>query len=37
LKESGLEPVAIFDQHGGHEFLGMPVRPIASTPRSSTT
>jgi hypothetical protein len=29
LKESGLEPVAIFDQQGGHEFLGMPVRPIA--------
>src|SRR5436190_12702138 len=29
LKESGMEPVAIFDQDGGHEFLGMPVRPIA--------
>ena len=29
LKESGLEPVAIFDEDGGHEFLGMPVRPIA--------
>ncbi len=29
LKESGMEPVAIFDQEGGHEFLGMPVRPIA--------
>ena len=29
LKESGLEPVAIFDQDGGREFLGMPVRPIA--------
>ena len=29
LKESGLEPVAIFDDDGGHEFLGMPVRPIA--------
>ena len=29
LKESGLEPVAIFDQQGGREFLGMPVRPIA--------
>jgi DNA-binding Lrp family transcriptional regulator len=28
LKESGLEPVAIFDVDGGHEFLGMPVRPI---------
>ena len=28
LKESGLEPVAIFDEVGGH-FLGMPVRPIA--------
>ena len=26
LKESGLEPVAIFDQDGGHDFLGMPVR-----------
>lgn len=30
LKESGLEPVAIFDETGGHDFLGMPVRPIAS-------
>jgi ribosomal protein S25 len=29
LKESGLEPVAIFDQTGGHDFLGMPVLPIA--------
>ena len=29
LKESGMEPVAIFDQDGGHDFLGMPVRPIA--------
>lgn len=29
LKESGLEPVAIFDQDGGREFLGMPVLPIA--------
>jgi predicted transcriptional regulator len=28
LKESGLEPVAIFDQDGGREFLGMPIRPI---------
>ena len=28
LKESGLEPVAIFDEVGGH-FLGMPVLPIA--------
>jgi predicted transcriptional regulator len=28
LKESGMEPVAIFDQNGGHDFLGMPVRPI---------
>ena len=28
LKESGLEPVAIFDQQGGRDFLGMPVRPI---------
>ena len=25
LKEFGLEPVAIFDVEGGHEFLGMPV------------
>ena len=25
LKESGLDPVAIFDADGGHEFLGMPV------------
>jgi hypothetical protein len=29
LKESGLEPVAVFDKEGGHWFLGMPVRPIA--------
>jgi predicted transcriptional regulator len=29
LKESGLEPVAIFDADGGHDFLGMPVKPIA--------
>src|SRR6266705_3902347 len=28
LKESGLEPVAIFDGDGGQEFLGMAVRPI---------
>ena len=28
LKESGMEPVAIFDQDGGRVFLGMPVRPI---------
>ena len=29
LKESGLEPVAIFDIDGGQGFLGMPVLPIA--------
>jgi hypothetical protein len=29
LKESGMEPVAIFDQEGGRDFLGMPVLPIA--------
>jgi len=29
LKESGMEPVAIFDQNGGRDFLGMPVLPIA--------
>ena len=29
LKEVGLEPIAIFDDEGGHRFLGMPVRPIA--------
>lgn len=29
LKESGLEPVAIFDQDGRSVFLGMPIRPIA--------
>ena len=29
LREFGLEPVAIFDEDHGHEFLGMPVRPIA--------
>ena len=29
LREVGLEPVAIFDETNGHEFLGIPVRPIA--------
>ena len=29
LKEAGLEPVGIFDLDRGHEFLGMPVLPIA--------
>ena len=29
LKESGLEPVAVFDRDPGPEFLGMPVRSIA--------
>lgn len=29
LKESGLEPVAVFDGEGGGTFLGIPVRPIA--------
>jgi len=29
LKEFRLEPVAIFDEEGGEDFLGMPVRPIA--------
>jgi DNA-binding Lrp family transcriptional regulator len=29
LKEAGLEPVAIFDGDGSHDFLGMTVRPIA--------
>src|SRR5262245_5832409 len=29
LKESGLEPVAVFDKEGGQWFLGMPVRPIS--------
>lgn len=28
LKESGMEPVAIFDRDGGRVFLGMPIRPI---------
>jgi ribosomal protein S25 len=28
LKESGLEPVAVFDAEGGGVFLGMPVRPV---------
>ena len=28
LKESGLEPVAIFDLEGGTDFLGMPVLPV---------
>jgi hypothetical protein len=30
LKESGLEPVAVFDNGGGGEFLGMPVRAVAT-------
>jgi DNA-binding MarR family transcriptional regulator len=29
LKEFRLEPIAIFDEQGGNDFLGMPVRPIA--------
>jgi len=29
LREAGLEPVAIFDESNGHEFLGMPVHPVA--------
>jgi DNA-binding MarR family transcriptional regulator len=29
LKEFRLEPIAIFDEEGGDDFLGMPVRPIA--------
>jgi ribosomal protein S25 len=29
LKESGMDPVAIFDHDGGGVFLGMPVQPIA--------
>ena len=29
LKEAGLEPVAVFDANGRHEFLGMPAYPIA--------
>jgi hypothetical protein len=29
LKESGLEPAAIFDFERGQRFLGMPVLPIA--------
>jgi DNA-binding MarR family transcriptional regulator len=29
LKESSLDPVAVFDTEGGREFLGMPVMPIA--------
>jgi DNA-binding MarR family transcriptional regulator len=28
LKESGLDPVAVFDSEGGREFLGMPVRSL---------
>src|SRR5215831_5032999 len=29
LREFGLEPVAIFDESNGHEFLGMPVHPVS--------
>src|SRR5258707_12817050 len=31
LREAGLEPVAIFDESNGHEFLGMPLKPVAET------
>jgi predicted transcriptional regulator len=30
LKESGLEPVAVFDATGGEQFLGMPVRAVST-------
>jgi DNA-binding Lrp family transcriptional regulator len=30
LKEFRLEPIAIFDEEGGDDFLGMPVWPIAA-------
>jgi DNA-binding Lrp family transcriptional regulator len=29
LREAGLEPVAIFDESNGHEFLGIPVHPVS--------
>src|SRR5919198_5229771 len=29
LKEFGLEPIAIFDECGGRDFLGLPVRPLS--------
>ena len=29
LKETGLDPVAVFDQSGGRVFLGIPVQPVA--------
>jgi hypothetical protein len=29
LREVGLEPVGVFAEHGGGEFLGLPVRPTA--------
>ncbi len=29
LMENRLDPIAIFDDEGGHEFLGMAVRPLA--------
>ncbi len=29
LREFGLEPVAVFDGEGGHDFLGIPVRPVS--------
>jgi hypothetical protein len=32
LREFRLEPIAIFDDEGGHDFLGIPVRPIAEHP-----
>lgn len=33
LKESGLEPVAVFDKDNGQDFLGIHVRPIAEHPQ----
>ena len=33
LKESGLEPVAVFDKEGGRDFLGMPVLPMTDHAR----
>jgi DNA-binding MarR family transcriptional regulator len=32
LREFGLEPVGVFDGHGGGHFLGLPVQPVSELP-----
>ena len=33
LMENRLEPIAVFDDEGGHHFLGIPVRPLSDHPQ----